>query len=155
MSADITIDIAKTKDLDLILPLILDQFSEHSIQMDREKLKNSIRKVLAGDQLGFFLTARTGPSLAGLAYVAFTWTLEHGGRSAWLEELYVKPELRKKGIGRKLLVTVLARAASLGCEAIDLEVDRNHSQAENLYRREGFTRLTRARWVYNFDKVKK
>ncbi len=153
MSADITIDLAKTKDLDFILPLILDQFSEHSIQVDTEKLKNSIQKVLAGDQLGFVLTARTDQGLAGFAYVAFNWTLEHGGRSAWLEELYVKPELRNQGIGRKLLAAVLARAAALGCEAIDLEVDRNHSQAENLYRREGFTRLTRARWVYNFNKV--
>ena len=34
-----------------------------------------------------------------------------------------------------------------GCLAIDLEVEADHSRAEHLYRRKGFEKLQRARWV--------
>jgi GNAT superfamily N-acetyltransferase len=154
MSPDIFIEPVGPDDLGLILPLILDQFREHSIPAETEQLENSIRVVLADNRLGFFLTARTGQDLAGIAYVAFSWSLEHFGRSAWLEELYVRPELRNQGVGRRLLDEVLTRAAELGAEAIDLEVDRAHARAENLYRRNGFVLLPRARWVCNLNKNK-
>ncbi len=79
--------------------------------------------------------------------MCFTWTLEHGGRSAWLEELYVQPEYRGRGIGQKLLAAAINRAREEGCRAIDLEVDRGHPRASHLYDREGFVRLARTRWV--------
>jgi GNAT superfamily N-acetyltransferase len=154
MRLDITIKPAGPEDTGLVLPLVLNQFSEHSIPLEKERLENSIQKVLADDRLGFFLVAWAGRSVAGFAYVALTWSLEHSGRSAWLEELYVRPELRNQGIGRRLLDEVLDRAAGLGAGAVDLEVDRDLARAENLYRRNGFAVLPRARWVRNLNKNK-
>lgn len=49
----------------------------------------------------------------GVAYLSFTWTLEHGGKSCWLEELYVMPAYRKRGIGRQLLDAGCQRAVAL------------------------------------------
>ncbi len=82
-----------------------------------------------------------------MAYVSFTWTLEHGGKSAWLEELYIVPAERNRGVGRAMLATVLQQANAADCAAVDLEVDTTHARAGPLYAREGFTPLSRARWV--------
>jgi len=81
------------------------------------------------------------------ADVAFTWTLEHGGKSAWLDELYVVPEYRGKGIGAALLRAALEAAQRSGCAAVDLEVDEARARAENLYVQAGFRPLGRSRWV--------
>ena len=103
--------------------------------------------MLANDSRGFVLIARRGPSVAGVAYVAFTWTLEHGGKSAWLEELYVVPAARDRGLGTALLAEVIARCRAAGCAALDLEITEDHARAARLYARHGFEALPRARRV--------
>jgi ribosomal protein S18 acetylase RimI-like enzyme len=90
--------------------------------------------------------------VVGVAYLSFVWALEHGGRAAWLEELYVVPWLRDQGIGTQLLHAVLEHAALQGCVAVDLEVDAGHTRAARLYAREGFLPLGRARWVKKLPK---
>jgi GNAT superfamily N-acetyltransferase len=90
---------------------------------------------------------RESGQIVGLAAISLAWTLEHGGKSAWLDELYVLPECRGRGVGRALLGQAVAAARELGCAAMDLEVDRDHSRAERLYRRAGFQPLPRSRWV--------
>lgn len=141
------IDVALPSDVGAVEALVLAQFAEHAIDVDRPSLVAAIEAVLRDDSLGFFLLARSGDVAVGLAYVSFTWALEHGGRSAWLEELYVVPDRREEGVGRALLDRAIAGAREHGCAAVDLEVDRDHARAERLYEREGFRNLPRRRWV--------
>ncbi|MDI6807801.1 MAG: GNAT family N-acetyltransferase [Candidatus Eisenbacteria bacterium] len=79
--------------------------------------------------------------------ISIAWTLERGGLTAWLEELYVVPERRECGIGSLMLGAVLERVREHGCAAIDLEVDITHDRATHLYMREGFEQLNRSRWA--------
>ena len=66
---------------------------------------------------------------------------------AWLDELYVLPLERSAGIGNRLMDAVIAECQSLGCHAIDLEVEEEHEHAEHLYQRKGFEPLSRKRWA--------
>ena len=92
------------------------------------------------------LIARELSEPLGIAVLAYTWTLEHGGLVAWLDELYVVPAARGRGVGRALLDTACSEASRRGCLAVELEVDRAHGRAEGLYERAGFIPLPRARW---------
>lgn len=138
---------AKLEDSEAIVALLLGQFEEHAIETGAERLGQAVREMLRNDNLGFLLLAKAGARTIGVAAAALTWTLEHGGKAAWLDELYVEPEYRGKGVGTALLRAALEAAQRSGCAAVDLEVDEEHARAENLYKREGFQRLTRARWV--------
>jgi len=131
--------------------LLSHQFEEHHISVCPDDLKKAIASVFDNENLGFFLMAQKDNMVIGVAYVSFNWTLEHCGKSAWLEELFVIPEWRNRGVGQNLLSSVIQQARACGCEAIDLEVDHSHSQAENLYRRAGFSPLSRSRWVKNLS----
>jgi GNAT superfamily N-acetyltransferase len=133
--------------LPALCSLLSQQLAEHHIKVPDPDLKKAISRVLDDEKLGFLLVARIVSEVVGVAYVSLNWSLEHGGRSAWLEELYVMPEWRNQGIGEKLLLKVVQQASDLGCMAIDVEVDKTHARAENLYRRAGFLPLSRARWV--------
>jgi ribosomal protein S18 acetylase RimI-like enzyme len=146
MRADAAISLAAPSECDAVLDLLLQQFEGHGIDTPPAKLAEAVRAVLADERLGFFLVARAD-GLVGVAYVSFTWALEHCGKTAWLEELYVVPEWRDRGLGQDLLAEAMRHAAALGAAAVDLEVDHEHARAENLYRRNGFHPLPRARWV--------
>lgn len=147
MDAHLQLELAGPADQDAVFELLLQQYADHSIRVSRDLLVRAVAAVLADQNLGFIVVARDGPRVVGMAYVAFIWSLEHCGRSAWLEELFVIPEQRGRGIGEALVRAVVDRVTQSGCPAIDLEVDYGHSRAEHLYRREGFTPLRRARWV--------
>ena len=54
-------------------------------------------------------------------------------RSLWLADVYVAESQRREGIGRTLVAAVQARAAELGCAAIDFELARENDAARMFY----------------------
>jgi GNAT superfamily N-acetyltransferase len=92
------------------------------------------------------LVAVAHGAIVGVAAVTFVLSLEHGGLSAWLEELYVDPPARGHGIGASLLRAAQALASAHGAHAIDLEVETGHERVNTLYERFGFRRHARQRW---------
>lgn len=78
---------------------------------------------------------------AALGYVALTfgWSVEHGGRDGFLEDLYVVPTARGAGIGRRALQFAIERAAAHGVRTLHLEIEAGNAPAERLYLAHGFT----------------
>ena len=143
----IKIERATSEDVDQLLELVHMQFLEHGIQFSAVQLNAATKHLLTRQELGFVLTAKKNHQLLGFAAVSFAWTLEHGGKSAWLDELYVLPGFRCSGIGTTLIERVIIEARETSCLAIDIEVEDEHQRAENLYERKGFKKLKRSRWV--------
>ena len=141
------IDRARPADQDAVVALLAAQMAEHRVQSETEKLLQVFHRILADEDYGFVLVARLHSEIVAVAYVATILSVEHGGRTGWLEELYVTPRQRKRGIGSALLNRIITLARELGLVALDLEVDADHQRAESLYARFGFRRLPRSRWV--------
>lgn len=138
---------ALAADREAVVDLLCRQLSEHDLPADRPRVERAVDGILRDDGLGFLLVARAQEAVVGVACVARHWSIEHGGPSCWLEELYVLPQWRGSGIGGGLLRAALARARELGCLVMDLEVTADHARAERLYEREGFRDLGRRRWA--------
>ncbi|WP_041285935.1 GNAT family N-acetyltransferase [Desulfomonile tiedjei] len=129
------------------MSLLCAQIREHRIQHDAQSISKVVARILSDERFGFFLLARIDGQVIGIAYLATILSIEHAGPVGWLEEIYVSPEHRNKGVGRELLSKLLEHARELGIAAIDLEVDSEHQAAESLYAGFGFRRLSRSRWV--------
>jgi GNAT superfamily N-acetyltransferase len=127
--------------------LLATQLAEHHVEIDDARLEAAVQGVLAEPRRGFFLAALQGGRAIAAAYVSFQWSLEQGGHSAWLEELYVEPARRCGGIGTALLEAVMRECRTAGCAAIDLEIDADHERVRSLYERCGFTAHRRSRMV--------
>jgi ribosomal protein S18 acetylase RimI-like enzyme len=147
MIGEALILLARPSDAADLAHLLARQLQEHGIRDDPGVLRRAVEAVLKDSNLGFLVIARRGSIPVGVAYVSLVWSMEHGGRSAWLEELYVAPECRSRGIGTSLLRKALERSEAIGCLATDLEVQEDHARAASLYEREGFIQLARSRWV--------
>jgi GNAT superfamily N-acetyltransferase len=138
-------------DAGTVRELLRAQLREHGIDLDDGLIAAGVEGHLSDPSRGAVLVARVEGRIVGFAILATTWTVEHGGRVAWLEELYVVPSCRNGGIGTRLLEHALRAARDMGCLAVDLEVDVEHARAENMYARAGFRRLPRVRWSLSLD----
>lgn len=63
-----------------------------------------------------------GGRIAGYAVLCFGYTVEYGGRDAFVDDIYVAPELRGRGHGAALYAALEAAARASGCRALHLEV---------------------------------
>jgi GNAT superfamily N-acetyltransferase len=89
--------------------------------------------------LGVAFVAEEDGQVVG--YLALIWgfTLELGGRDAFVDELYVVPDRRGRGIGSALIEAAEAACLRVGAKALHLAVERSNAGAHRLYRRLGFT----------------
>jgi ribosomal protein S18 acetylase RimI-like enzyme len=83
------------------------------------------------------LFAGAGPD--GFAQFRFRPSLYSGALDAYLEELYVVPERRGRGLGRALLEAAMEHAREHGAAHIDLGTSEDDVAAIGLYESMGFT----------------
>jgi ribosomal protein S18 acetylase RimI-like enzyme len=83
------------------------------------------------------LLAGTGPD--GIAVLRFRTAIWTGSPEAHLQELYVVPALRGRGIGRVLLEATMEAAREVGATGIDLNTGETDTAARGLYESSGFT----------------
>jgi len=146
VSAEVAVEAITAAEVEEIIPLLAVQLAEHGMGQDLAVLRAATRGLASESARGAILVARRGGAAIGVAVLAYTWTLEHGGKCAWLDELYVTPAERSAGVGTTLLLAALDRARRDGCLAMDLEVDVEHARVESLYARHGFRALPRRRF---------
>jgi GNAT superfamily N-acetyltransferase len=123
------------------------QLAEHDIRRSHAEIVLGLETLLAEPQQGFVLTAASDGKPIGVAYAARILSLEHGGWSGWLDELYVLPPWRGQGVGSALLAAVVAGATERGWAALDLEVDSSHRRVIPLYSRNRFEPIHRTRFI--------
>jgi ribosomal protein S18 acetylase RimI-like enzyme len=101
-----------------------------------EVLTATLRRLLEEGEI-YVLLAGTGPD--GLALLRFRPALWSEGLEAYLQELYVIPDLRGQGIGRSLLEQAIALSRERGADGIDLNTGETDIAARGLYESMGFT----------------
>ncbi len=83
--------------------------------------------------------ARDGGEDVGIAVLRFRPSLWDDADEAYLAELFVLPDRRKRGLGAELMAAVLGLARERGCRFIELGTDEHDHDAHRLYERSGFT----------------
>lgn len=61
------------------------------------------------------------------------YTMEFAGLSGYVDDLYVKPEFRRRGVGRALLAALFAECRARGCKSMHVEVGEFNAPALSLY----------------------
>ncbi|HEX2265800.1 MAG TPA: GNAT family N-acetyltransferase, partial [Solirubrobacterales bacterium] len=101
-----------------------------------EVLTATVGRLLEADEIKVLL-AGDGPD--GMALLRFRPALWSSGLEAYLQELYVVPDLRGQGIGRTLQERTLDLARAEGADGIDLNTGETDTAARGLYESMGFT----------------
>ncbi len=101
-----------------------------------EVLTERYSRVLGSGEAVVLLSG-DGPD--GFAQLRFRAAIVNDGLDAHLEELYVVPELRARGLGRALLEAAMQTAREQGATRIDLGTSEADTAARALYESAGFT----------------
>ncbi len=82
------------------------------------------------------------------AICAYAGLCCYAPHEAYIQTIAVAPSAQRRGIGEKLLVTLLDEAERRTCEHVDLEVRADNDAAMRLYERHGFTKIAVRRNYY-------
>jgi ribosomal protein S18 acetylase RimI-like enzyme len=117
---------------------------------DEPAVREVLRKFLASPELGQAWVFFDGETPAGYIVLTFGYSFEYHGRDSFIDELYIEPQYRRQGIGKRAMQFVEERARELGVNAIHLEVDQSNEPAAELYRRTGYddhARFLMTKWL--------
>jgi ribosomal protein S18 acetylase RimI-like enzyme len=98
----------------------------------------AIGLVVRGHPLGRAWLIEEAGQVIGYAVLGLGFGIEYGGADAFVDDLYLVPPARGRGIGRTVLRLLELEARSLGLAALSLVVDPDNRRARRLYDRAGF-----------------
>jgi ribosomal protein S18 acetylase RimI-like enzyme len=108
------------------------------VPLDRAVARAAFQELLADPALGrvWILTDRGQP--AGYGVLTFGYSLEYGGRDAFVDDLFVRPGHRDRGLGSAGLEAMIEASRQHRVRAVHLEVGFDNAGAQALYARFGF-----------------
>jgi diamine N-acetyltransferase len=109
-----------------------------SVPFEDARAKEAVQLLLANESYGRIWFIRDAGRIVGYIVMSFDYSLEYGGRNAWVDEFFIEKESRGKGLGAQALDFFEQQARQAGATAIHLEVNHGN-KAIDLYRRRGFT----------------
>ena len=138
-------------DIDTLLDLMhgLQQDDPWSVPFEEDQVRQSLCELVATPSAGRAFLIRQDELYIGYLVLSFDFSLEYGGKNAWIDELFIRPECRGKGIGSQALDFAAQTARELGAKVLHLEVNRGNP-ALDLYRRNGFKdhrRFLLSKWL--------
>ena len=129
---------AEASGLDALLPMIRALCEHDGTPFDERAVGRALALVLADESLGRVWLIECGREAAGYLVLTFGFSLEFGGRDAFIDELYVREAFRGRGLGRRAIDLAERACRGRGVGALHLEVERANTSAQELYRRTGF-----------------
>jgi len=105
--------------------------------------ERAMRELLGDPRFGRIVLMERDGAAAGYLVVTFGFSLEFGGRDAFVDELFVLPHARGLGLGTQALAIAEEVCRDAGIHALHLEVEFTNEPAKRLYARTGYAEHTR------------
>ena len=136
-ASDIRCDPALASEAELLIDLAQAFHDEdgHSLTSDGEA---ALRHIVAGEPMARCWLIRRANLVVGYLVLTLGYSVEHGGRDGFIDDLYVVLSARGSGIGSAVLDFAVQAAQGLGIRTLHLEVDAGNERATSLYRSRGF-----------------
>ena len=123
---------------------LMRQLYEHSgMSWSEPVAQRACEELLRSPDKGGAWMVRVQNETAGYFVLTLAFSLEFGGVFGLLDELYVRPEWRGKGIGTAALRFAERQCRELGGSALRLETGTENTHAVRFYERHGLSREER------------
>ncbi len=143
--SDIEVRAATVGDRAAAIRLLTAQLVEHALPVDAAGIERGVELALAHGSNAWLAIALASGLPVGIALANPIVSVEHGGAALWIEELYVAPAHRRRGVARALLGFLADEARNSGMRALQLEVVPTQAAALALYDALGFRPVERER----------
>jgi ribosomal protein S18 acetylase RimI-like enzyme len=138
---DPTVRRATASDIGTLVELMQEFYSESGYSLDQRHAEAAFSQLFHKPDLGCVWLVEQQGTVAGHAVLTLHYIMEHAGFSAYIDDLFVKPEFRRQGIARALLAELWSECERRACRSVYVEVGSDNSPAITLYRRLGLRPL--------------
>jgi GNAT superfamily N-acetyltransferase len=98
----------------------------------------ALEAIVADERLGYVWIIQAEHQDVGHLVLTLKYSMEYAGFVACLDDLYVMPNWRNKGLSTGALGEIRNFCETLGIRGLTVEVGRDNAPAQTVYRRVGF-----------------
>ena len=130
--------LAKPEDLPRLQALVAAFHAHEGIEQADAARAKSLMPLLQGSPHGaaYLVGPRRGP--VGYIIVSFGYSVRMGGIAGFIDEFYIRENVRGRGMGGEVLRALIPALAEYGVVALNLEIGHDNANAARLYSRLGF-----------------
>lgn len=139
---------ATAADITLLVVLMREFYAEAGFVLDDEEATESFSQLLSHASMGSAWIALVGPRPVGHAVLTMRFTMEHGGLSGYVDDLFVAKEYRRQGAATLLLLELEKECRDRNCKALIVEVGRDNPAGLRAYEKLGMSAVTDGRVIY-------
>ncbi|QSJ20157.1 GNAT family N-acetyltransferase [Nostoc sp. UHCC 0702] len=131
--------LAENIDVEALLILIQELYEvDGCIPFNQVVARNALIQLLNDESMGRVWLIQYQSQPIGYVVLTLGYSLEFGGRDAFIDELYIQANYQGQGIGKQTIKFLEEVCISLNVQALHLEVERKNTSAQGFYRRVGF-----------------
>jgi GNAT superfamily N-acetyltransferase len=140
-----SVQLASLSDVQSLVELMHEFYAESSFTLDRTWAASSFTDLIAHPSLGGVWLIRVDGHVAGHVVLTVRYTMEFGGLSAYIDDLFVRALYRRRGAATAALDALLDECKRRGCLSLHVEVGHDNVAANALYSRYGLSPATDGR----------
>ena len=118
-------------------------YSEADFALNRIRAAGTFHALISDNRLGYVWLIQSDSQSVGYVVVTLAFSMEYGGRSAVLDDLFIQKPFRGAGLGSAVMAEIRTFCESLEIRAVHVEVAMDNVAGQTVYRRVGFVSTDR------------
>ncbi|MCX6665026.1 MAG: GNAT family N-acetyltransferase [Euryarchaeota archaeon] len=134
------------------ITLLMNEFYTEDIYVKNittEKIKKTFHELKLHPEKGDIFVAEDDAKIIGYALLINYWSNEFGGNILYIDELFIQPAYRGKGIGTKIINYIIEQKINAPV-AIQLEVTKQNKKGIKFYKKFGFAESQYNRLIFEY-----
>ena len=136
-NAEVAVRVAAAEDICPLVLLMEEFYAESGYPLDAQWATSSFTALLSQPDRGRAWLAHSRGQPIGHVVLSVRHTMEHGGLSGYVDDLFVRPSFRRRGVARALLDELFQDCRARGCRSVQVEVASANQAALEVYARFG------------------
>jgi GNAT superfamily N-acetyltransferase len=128
---------ARTEEIEEMLPLIRAYCEFYETEPDDDGLRRMFETLITDPSQGAVFIARDEGTAVGFATLDWKWSSLKAAKMGYLEDLFVDPGARGRGIADALIEVCAERCRELGMPAMAWQTAPDNHRAQQVYNRTG------------------
>ena len=130
---------ATRDDIPTLIELMAEFYAESDFPLPAANARHAFEHLLSDPTLGGAWIATTDEGAVGYVVLTVAFGMEYGGLRGFIDDLFVRPSARGRGIANTLLEAMTADCVARGVRSLSVEVGPDNDAARRVYARAGLT----------------
>jgi ribosomal protein S18 acetylase RimI-like enzyme len=130
--------LATLTDIDTLVRLMRQFYGEADFSLNEQGAERAFETLLDDSRLGQVWMIEDDGHAAGFVVLTVSFSMEYGGLRGFVDDFYVAPQYRRRGLGHTALEEVKRACRRRGVRALLVETGPENDAALSAYRSVGF-----------------